>query len=79
MEKGVKQDLAKPTTDLQLDELLKLCTVKLSVPGKVGWGTGFFVAPGKILTCAHVVKDAGGQPVKVCWQGQEEFRVVLYK
>jgi CHASE2 domain-containing sensor protein len=73
VEKGVKQDLAKPTTDLQLDELLKLCTVKLSVPGKVGWGTGFFVGPGKILTCAHVVKDAGGQPVKVCWQGQEEF------
>jgi CHASE2 domain-containing sensor protein len=73
VEKGVKQELAKPTTDLQLDELLKLCTVKLSVPGKFGWGTGFFVAPGKILTCAHVVKDAGGQLVKVCWQGKEDF------
>lgn len=65
--------MAEPTTNLQLDEFLKLCTVKLSIPGKVGWGTGFFVAPGKILTCAHVVKDAGGQPVKVCYQGNEEF------
>jgi len=56
-----------------LDELLEQCTVKLSVPGKSGWGTGFFVAPGKILTCAHVVKDAGEQLVKVCWQDREDF------
>ncbi|MEO1400630.1 MAG: tetratricopeptide repeat protein, partial [Cyanobacteria bacterium J06635_1] len=40
---------------LHLDDLLKQCTVKLIVPG-VGMGTGFFVAPGYILTCEHVVR-----------------------
>jgi hypothetical protein len=40
----------------QLGELLQRCTVKLQVPGEVGWGSGFCVAPGLILTCAHVVK-----------------------
>ncbi len=38
----------------QLIELVRRCTVKLLVPG--GHGTGFFVAPGTILSCAHVVK-----------------------
>ncbi|MBD1871546.1 CHASE2 domain-containing protein [Cyanobacteria bacterium FACHB-471] len=54
-----------------LEKLLELCTVKLNIPGKAGWGTGFFVAPGKILTCAHVVKDAGTQAVKVSSQSHE--------
>ena len=36
----------------QLENLLKQCIVKLSVPGRLGWGTGFFVAPEWILTCA---------------------------
>ena len=40
----------------RLDELLQLCTVKITVPGQAGWGTGFFAAPGLILTCAHGVK-----------------------
>jgi hypothetical protein len=39
----------------------------------MGHGTGFFVAPGLILTCAHVVKAAGFEPVKVCWQNQDDF------
>jgi hypothetical protein len=56
------------------DELLNQCTVKLTVPGKRGWGTGFFVAPGLILTCAHVVKGlVEGQRVRVRWQQQVEF------
>src|SRR5258706_15600768 len=57
---------------LQLRELLKLCTVRLLV---IGWsqGTGFFVAPGLILTCAHVVQSAkkNNLPVKVfTWDSQ---------
>jgi hypothetical protein len=40
-----------------LREQLKRCTVQLFVPGK-SLGTGFFVAPGLILTCAHVVRPA---------------------
>src|SRR5215831_13606046 len=44
-----------------LIDLLHRCTVKLTV-GR-GYGTGFFVAPGLILTCAHVVKEAGTHPI----------------
>ncbi|MBD2325387.1 HEAT repeat domain-containing protein [Alkalinema sp. FACHB-956] len=52
----------------QLEDLLQQCTVKLSIPGQLGWGTGFFVAPGWILTCAHVVQRSPEQ-VQVGWQG----------
>lgn len=54
----------------QLIELLHRCTVRLSVSG--GHGTGFFVAPGTILSCAHVVKPAQEEkkPVMAYWNGQ---------
>lgn len=39
-----------------LDDLLNDCTVRIQTSG--GHGTGFFVAPGLILTCAHVIDDA---------------------
>ncbi len=63
----------------QLENLLQLCTVKLSVPGRTRLGTGFFVAPDLILTCNHVVSgDARqdrdlGQSVTVKWGAQENF------
>lgn len=57
----------------QLEQLLQRCTVKLSIPDKKGWGTGFFVAPGLILTCHHVVKDASHGSIDICWQNQENF------
>ena len=41
----------------------------------MGHGTGFFVAPGLILTCAHVVKEVGGKPIQICWQSHDEFAV----
>jgi HEAT repeat protein len=52
-----------------LEALLQHCTVKLSLPNQSGWGTGFFVAPGLILTCAHVVK--GGEAIQVRWQNHD--------
>ena len=56
-----------------LENVLEHCTVKLTVPGKRGHGTGFIVAPGLILSCAHVVRGADNQyhkgPVKI-WQKQ---------
>lgn len=52
-----------------LEDLLQQCTVKIIIPG--GWGTGFFVAPAWILTCAHVVQEAKGEPVQVWWQKKE--------
>jgi len=45
--------------------------VKLSIDNT--HGTGFFVATGLILTCHHVVKNAGDRPIKVRWQNQENF------
>ena len=61
----------------QLERLLQRCTVKLSIPGKVRWGTGFFVAPGLILTCNHVIKDAGNSSIEVCWQNQKNFEAAI--
>ncbi len=55
----------------ELEKLLKHCTVKI-LSGSSGWGTGFFVAPGLVLTCAHVLKNAANHPVQVLYpeQGQ---------
>ncbi|NET46431.1 trypsin-like peptidase domain-containing protein [Okeania sp. SIO2B3] len=53
-------------------EFLQYCTVKLSTPQNRN-GTGFFVAPGLILTCAHVVKDLGDLPIKVRWKQEHNF------
>jgi len=58
-----------------LTDLLKRCTVKLTVPGK-GHGTGFFVAPGHILTCGHVVSigdEPVRDPIKVRWGQDDDF------
>jgi Trypsin-like peptidase domain/Tetratricopeptide repeat len=57
----------------QLENLLQLCTVKLTLSGGRGWGTGFFVAPGLILTCAHVVRRQVNEPVKIRWQNNENW------
>lgn len=56
-----------------LAELLKSCTVKLSIANKEGWGTGFFIAPERILTCAHVIEALGFKDIKVSWQERENF------
>ena len=65
-----------------LYELLSECTARITV--KNTRGTGFFVAPGLVLTCAHVVEDAqkNGAPIEASWNGQgypaqiEAFRPV---
>ncbi len=57
----------------QLEDLLQQCTVKLTVSGQIGTGTGFFVAPGLILTCAHVVDSAGKSPIQIMWNNQENW------
>ncbi len=62
----------------RLDELLQDCTVKITVPDQVVWGTGFFVAPGLILTCAHVVKALKpGDAAQLSWRQQEIFAEAL--
>lgn len=51
-------------------KLLQKCTLRVSVPG--GHGTGFFVAPQLILTCAHVVESANSETINVFWQSQNQ-------
>jgi eukaryotic-like serine/threonine-protein kinase len=52
------------------DQLVR-CTVRLTVPGVRCQGTGFFVAPGRLLTCAHVVEAAWpDKAVEVHWAGR---------
>lgn len=60
----------------QLEELLQQCTVKLTLPGRMGWRTGFFVAQEWILTCAHVVQESNGQSAQVQWQKRKLEAVV---
>ena len=60
-------------------EELREYTVRLKAKGKSG--TGFWVAPGLILTCAHVVTDGDSRqvitPLKVYWQN-EEYAASIY-
>lgn len=52
----------------QLYTLLRQCTMRIDLPK--GHGTGFFVAPGLILTCAHVVKSGlPGGSFAIFWRG----------
>lgn len=56
----------------QFLDLLHQCTVRLSTPQEEH-GTGFFVAPGTILTCAHVVvvEKRRVEPISINWQGHD--------
>ena len=57
---------------------LREYTVRLQASGKSG--TGFFVALGLILTCAHVVTEGDSRepitPVKVYWKNHEYTAIV---
>jgi hypothetical protein len=55
-----------------VNDLLALLreTVVLIRADNGAMGTGFFVAPGQIMTCGHVV-DACGDGLTVLWQGRE--------
>jgi formylglycine-generating enzyme required for sulfatase activity len=63
-------------TKHRLHDHLKNYTVRIRIKGQRG--TGFFVAPGKILTCAHVlgIKTATEQEVSIDWKGQAHRGVV---
>lgn len=55
-----------------LYDLLHKCSVKLSLSNGT-CGTGFFVAPGYLLTCEHVVRHSDNLPIQVRWQQQDNF------
>ncbi|MGP9018623.1 VMAP-C domain-containing protein [Streptomyces sp. BR1] len=50
------------TGDPHIDDLTRTATVHLvSAAGGTMWGSGFFVAPGWVLTCAHVLRPHLGR------------------
>jgi len=51
-----------------LYQLFRDCTVRLTTSSDRG--TGFFVAPGVILTCAHVIKGVTATAIEVRWLGE---------
>lgn len=59
-------------TAATLYDLLHQCSVKLLLSDGT-CGTGFFVAPGYLLTCEHVVRHADKAPIQVRWQQQDNF------
>lgn len=67
---------------MELQDYLAECTVRIDAAGR---GTGFFIAPGLVLTPAHVVEDpeSGGYPcragLRVTYRGTEHpARLVRY-
>ena len=59
-----------------LAELLELCTVRIENNGRLG--TGFFVAPGYILTCAHVIAETHAEQQKIpfTWKGRGDHALL---
>ena len=57
-----------------LIDLFRRCVVRID-DGEGGFrGTGFFVAPGQVVTCGHVVH--GAAQLRVSWQGREALASV---
>jgi tetratricopeptide (TPR) repeat protein len=50
----------------RLEDLLRACTVR--VTGGPMPGAGFFVAPGMVLTCVHVIGDGDAGGLTVQWE-----------
>lgn len=53
-----------------LEALLRHCTVRVEQGQRQG--TGFFVAPGLVVTCAHVVETTDSQSPAVTFSWQEQ-------
>lgn len=64
-------------------ELLPHCTARITQSGQNRAGTGCFVAPGILLTCAHVIANAlphgptSPSPFEVFWNGRHYSAQVL--
>jgi hypothetical protein len=58
----------------KLVQILRDCTVRVTLDGKSVLGTGFFVSPGLILTCAHVMDallSSKEMSTKIFWRNRE--------
>ncbi len=57
-------------SDSSLEDLVRRCTVRVVTSTESG--TGFFIAPGLIVTCAHVIEGINQRqkPVEISWGTQ---------
>ncbi|WP_073069742.1 S1 family peptidase [Phormidesmis priestleyi] len=55
--------------DQSIYELFQDCTVRIKTSREKG--TGFFVAPGKILTCNHVLEVAKDNEIEIYWKDKK--------
>src|SRR5712692_2719209 len=56
---------------MESEDLKKLFEASVVTVRANSYGTGFFIAPGLILTCAHVVAGShslGTHPIEIRWQ-----------
>lgn len=60
----------------RLAGLLRHAVVQVAADGR--FGSGVLVAPGFLLTCAHVVASGHGAAVRVRWAGREYAATVRY-
>jgi hypothetical protein len=55
-------------TEQRLRRLLRDCLVQIEGTDGQPAGSGFFLAPGYVLTCSHVVKRRAQSPITIRWQ-----------
>jgi tetratricopeptide (TPR) repeat protein len=60
--------MSKSDVETSVDEFIKHCVVKLTANSKRG--TGFFVALGKIITCAHVLDKTPANEINIQWESK---------
>ncbi len=62
--------------------LIKECTVRILVGQNKSFGSGFFVAPGLVLTCSHVIEDGQQSDTSVSiivqWK-KEQYKAQVVK
>lgn len=69
---GIGTRLSASSDTQEIEHFLQNSTVRLSsTEGRI-LGTGFFIAPGQIMTCAHIVQgtQAENAPIRVDWDGR---------
>jgi hypothetical protein len=65
-------------SEVQLRQLLRDCLVQIEGADGSPAGSGFFIAPGYVLTCSHVLRRQAQNPVDVRWHDRLHTGEVVY-
>ncbi len=55
-----------------IEQLVEICTVRIKTSSN-GHGTGFFIVPGHIITCAHVLGHSANEEIVFCSKGSSKY------